>query len=67
MRNEKSTLVAYILFVFLGAFGVHRFYLGRPWTGFLFFLTSAFVGLGLVWDLFAIPSYVQEANTCTCY
>ncbi len=66
MNNEKSTFVAYVLFVFFGVFGIHRVYLGRPWTAILFFLTGAFAGLGLLWDLFAIPSYVSEANTCSC-
>ena len=66
MHNDKSTLVAYILFVFLGAFGIHRFYLKRPWTGILFFCTSGLFMIGLIWDLFMIPAMVDEANTCKC-
>lgn len=31
--DKKSALIAYLLWFFLGLFGVHRFYLGRIGTG----------------------------------
>jgi len=76
--NRKSILVAYLLWFFLGYFGVHRFYLGRT--------TSALVLLGLtiagavlsvvaigavilivpaIWilvDLFLIPGMTRDKN-----
>ena len=33
MQSEKSKLTAYLLWLAIGAFGAHRFYLGRVKTG----------------------------------
>ena len=59
--NNKSTLVAYILWFFLGSFGAHRFYLGSPVFGavqlglsFLGWLTA----LILIGWLFLIPLWI---------
>lgn len=59
----KFTLVAYFLWLFLGLFGVHHFYLGRDNQG-LLWLTSfgGLFGIGWVRDFFRLPSYVKEAN-----
>ncbi len=49
--GEKSKAVALILWFFLGAFGAHRFYLGKTGTGVLCILTtilsSVLLGVGL--------------------
>ncbi|KKC41462.1 hypothetical protein WH87_00470 [Devosia epidermidihirudinis] len=41
--EKKSLVVAYVLWFFLGYVGAHRFYLGRPLSGFLMFAFSAVV------------------------
>jgi TM2 domain-containing membrane protein YozV len=77
--NRKSVGVAFLLWVFFGMAGGHRFYLGRVATGltmlvltlFSFVLTVVFIGyLGLtvvlVWTLidgFRIPGWVRDDNT----
>lgn len=58
----KSTLVTYLLWFFLGALAVHRFYLGRPLSAVLFILTLGGVGLWWLLDLFLIPGMVRTAN-----
>jgi TM2 domain-containing membrane protein YozV len=54
--------IAYVLWFFLGVFGVHRFYLGRTGSGLLWLLTGGLCGVGQLVDLFLIPSLVDEAN-----
>jgi TM2 domain-containing membrane protein YozV len=56
-----SKLVAYITWV-LGFIGMHRFYVGRPISGMLWFFTAGLVGVGWVIDLFLIPGMVDDAN-----
>ncbi|MDE2419606.1 MAG: tetratricopeptide repeat protein [Gammaproteobacteria bacterium] len=45
MRHEKSLKVAYILWFFFGAFGIHRFYLRQTKTGWMMLLLATAVGL----------------------
>lgn len=38
--EKKSIVVAYVLWFFLGYVGAHRFYLGRPLSGFIMLALS---------------------------
>lgn len=58
----KSTGIVYLLWFFLGFVGAHKFYLGRPIIGLLYLLTFGFLGIGMIVDLFTIPSQVRGAN-----
>jgi TM2 domain-containing membrane protein YozV len=60
--ERKSVWWAYGFLLFFGAFGVHRFYLDRPVSGVLYFLTAGFAGIGIVYDIFAMPFLVASAN-----
>ncbi|HEY2663891.1 MAG TPA: TM2 domain-containing protein [Candidatus Binataceae bacterium] len=57
--SERSRLIALLLCLFLGYFGVHRFYVGKIGTGVLWLLTGGLFGIGYVVDaiLIAVGSF----------
>lgn len=57
--------VAWILLVFLGIFGVHRFYLGKWFTGLLWLITGGLFGLGYLYDLCTLNEQISMINTRT--
>ncbi len=52
--SPKSRLVALLLCFFLGALGVHRFYVGKTGTGILMLLTLGGLGIWVLIDLIMI-------------
>ena len=58
----KSSGAAYLWWLFLGTFGAHRFYMGKPATGLLWMFTLGLLWLGVIWDLFTIPSQIRRVN-----
>ncbi len=54
--------VAWILLVFLGVFGAHRFYLGKLGTGLLWLVTLGLFGFGWLYDLWTLNGQVSERN-----
>lgn len=65
-NDGKNIVVAYLLLIFLGLFGAHRFYLGRIGTAiFQLLLTITFFGIIIsgIWvfvDLFLVPGMVNQ-------
>lgn len=78
VRQEKSMAAAYVLLIFLGQFGIHRFYVGKVGTAITqlllgvvgwgtTWLVVGFIPLGLLWiwlfvDLFLTAGLVRKAN-----
>lgn len=77
-KNGKNILIAYILLIFLGVLGIHRFYLNRPGTAIaqlvltvvgwltvfivIGFLPLLVVAVWIFVDLFLVPGMVAEFN-----
>lgn len=58
--GRHHILMSYLLWLF-GFTGSHRFYLGRPISGTVYFFTFGLLGIGWVVDVFLIPSMVEKA------
>eukprot|EP01027_Heterolobosea_sp_BB2_P016671 GEZU01023700.1.p1 GENE.GEZU01023700.1~~GEZU01023700.1.p1 ORF type:complete len:104 (+),score=28.60 GEZU01023700.1:545-856(+) len=62
MAEKKDLLITYLLWFFLGGFGIHRFYLERTTSGVVWLLTCALCGVGWLVDACLIPAMVEEHN-----
>jgi TM2 domain-containing membrane protein YozV len=62
--ERKSGFTAFLLWgcALVGLAGLHRFYVGRKWTGLLWLLTWGLLGLGQLFDLFMLGGMVRMAN-----
>jgi TM2 domain-containing membrane protein YozV len=62
--TEKNMAIAYLLWACgcFGFCGIHRFYLGKPITGILWFFSGGLCFVGQFLDLFLIPGMVQSRN-----
>lgn len=60
----KKATVAFVFWLLglVGLCGLHRFYVGRYWTGLLWLFTLGLFGIGQIFDLFFLGSMVRQAN-----
>lgn len=59
--KTHNKIMAYTFLIF-GFLGLHRFYLGRPKTGFLYACTLGLFGIGWIIDFFLINKLVSSIN-----
>ena len=65
LRFKKGKIdysVAWILLTFLGLFGIHRMYMGKWFTGLIYFLTGAIFGAGYIYDFWTLNDQVSMIN-----
>ena len=58
----KSKTTAYILLIFLGWLGAHRFYIGKFGSGLIYMFTCGLMGIGWFFDLFTLGDKVDIYN-----
>ena len=61
-KRLKKTPVAYLLCFPLGILGLHKFYLGQPVRGVLYFFTGGLFLVGWLYDLVTLPGQVEDFN-----
>ena len=49
-------------FLLSGLFGAHRFYVGRPVSGFVWLFTGGLFGIGWIIDFFLLTQFVEEVR-----
>jgi len=55
--------LAWILQTFLGVFGIHRFYMGKIWTGLLWLLTGGLFLVGYLYDYCTLNDQIDGVNS----
>ena len=55
--------LAWILLTFLGVLGIHRFYMGKIFTGILYLLTVGLFGIGILYDFLTLNEQLSDANS----
>ncbi|MFV0278162.1 MAG: NINE protein [Parahaliea sp.] len=60
--GEVDYNLAWILLTFLGIFGIHRFYMGKVFTGLLYLVTLGLLGFGLLYDFLTLNGQISERN-----
>ena len=54
--------IAWLLLTFLGAFGIHRMYIGKWITGILYLCTLGLLGVGIIYDFWTLNTQIHLIN-----
>ncbi len=54
--------IAWLFLIYLGIFGVHRMYMGKWVSGFVYLLSGGIFGIGWLYDLWTLNSQISEVN-----
>tara|TARA_R110002124_G_C8876470_1_gene508118 strand:- start:51 stop:449 length:399 start_codon:yes stop_codon:yes gene_type:complete len=55
--------LTWILLTFLGFFGVHRFYMGKIFTGLLYLCTGGLFMIGVLYDFLTLNEQISDKNS----
>ena len=55
--------LTWILLTFLGVLGIHRFYMGKIFTGLLYLLTGGLFLVGVLYDFLTLNEQLSDINS----
>lgn len=61
-RGPIDYSVAWLLQLFLGVFGAHRFYMGKWGTGLIYLCTGGLFLVGWIYDMLTLNEQISELN-----
>jgi TM2 domain-containing membrane protein YozV len=65
LRFSEGTInynVAWVLLTFLGLLGIHRFYMGKWFTGILYLCSAGIFGIGYIYDYWTLNDQITVIN-----
>jgi TM2 domain-containing membrane protein YozV len=62
VQGPKDYDAAWLLLVFLGVFGIHRFYMGKWVSGLVYLLTGGVFLIGIIYDFWTLNGQISEIN-----
>ena len=54
--------LAWVLLTFLGLLGLHRFYMGKIFTGLLYLCTGGLFAIGILYDFLTLNEQLSDVN-----
>ncbi len=60
--GQADYSLAWVLLTFLGIFGIHRFYLGKWFTGIIYLLTGGLFLIGVLYDFWTLNDQISLKN-----
>lgn len=66
-RGPIDYSAGWLLLLFLGAFGIHHFYMGKWVLGVIWLLTGGLLGIGILWDFCTLNGQIDEINRSGAY
>lgn len=54
--------ICWVLLILFGWLGLHRFYMGKVFTGLIYLLTVGLFGIGLFFDIWTLNEQIEELN-----
>lgn len=62
VSGEKEYSLTWVLLTFGGLFGIHRFYMGKIFTGLLYLFTGGLFLVGYLYDYWTLNEQLDEIN-----
>lgn len=63
IKGPVDYTVSWILLTFLGLLGIHRFYMGKWFTGLIYLLTGGLFFIGYIYDYWTLNEQISLINS----